>query len=235
MAREDGVEAVPPRRVGKRARDELHEVEPGAGQRLDRAVEAPGRWSVKNENAVRGSTAGPSRVYDAIETKRVQAWPSPTSSASTVRPYSRAASGLAIAASGKPPPSATCCAASAVVAAATVSARGSPARNRRHWSNAAGCERIARRLSSGTGPRAASTWWIGSTASATIESGARARRSCVSATEPASVLSIGSTPYEASAPATESATARKLALGTSSASGKSLAAAAALCAPGRPG
>ena len=72
---------------------------------------------------------------------------------------------------------------------------------------------------------------IGSTSRPTIDSGDSYSRSCVSATEPASELSIGSTPTSTPRSATASATARKLGRRAQIRSGKSAAAALEVCAP----
>ncbi len=88
VAVEHHVEAVAPRRVRERARDELHEVDVVA-RRAARAHgrARPGWWSVTKESAVRQPSPPATCVYGAIATKRVNApgW-SPTSSAITCEP-----------------------------------------------------------------------------------------------------------------------------------------------------
>ena len=64
----------------------------------------------------------------------------------------------------------------------------------RHWSIACGCERTVRICSSGTGPSVSSACLIGITVWPWIDSSSMLySRSCVSATGPASELSMGST------------------------------------------
>jgi hypothetical protein len=187
-------------------------------------------------NAVRArSRSASSRVYGAIATKRVNAGASPTSSASDTSPYRDAASALAIAAACGSPPSAVSRAASAVVALEMSRASARSWRKRRHWSKALGCDRIRRMSAGGTRCGARSAWVTGSTASATIESGYSFSRSWVSGTAPESELSIGRTPCVPTAPATASATPRKLLTGTRSVAGNITATAASECEPSGPG
>jgi hypothetical protein len=87
MTGDDGVEAVAPRRALDRTRDEPDEIEAPCANGSIAACSAPGRWLVTNENEIRDDSHGTStRVYGAIDTKRVNAGPSPTSSTTTVSP-----------------------------------------------------------------------------------------------------------------------------------------------------
>ena len=202
VAVEHDVEAVAPRRVRERARDELHEVHAVARERPERAVERA-RLVVGDERERRAPALAARRrcVYGASATKRVNApggrrrrRRSPAARSASAASRARDRGLRRIARLGD--------LARRVGGRRRRDAAARPARasSSRHWSNAAGCERsvVAPRASR---PASADAGSGGSAASPRARSRAARRRAGRASRRSGrcSELSIGSTPSATSA------------------------------------